>query len=119
MQSDNRIWWGEVNDLPEITEEIEKKLDRTAKLLLEISDMWSIPDLGLSSIEDIPVDHIVIEVPENCTEEEREHLLMKHRAFLFNCYQDNPFVPLFFNEEFYWRIKERIIHYLGVRENAC
>ena len=47
--------WNAIQDPPEITPEIEKKLEKTAELLQEIADMWSIPDLGICNIEDMPL----------------------------------------------------------------
>jgi hypothetical protein len=106
LSSDN---WFEVESPPEITPEIEEKLDKTAKLLYEISELWSIPDTGVSGISEIPDGECTYYVEQ--TEQQKKEDQRRHKNFLFNWYQESPFVPLFFNAHYYAILKEKMSPY--------
>ena len=98
-----------IKDPPKITKEILKKLDKTAYHLLEISKLWSIPDLGIIEGSDF-VETDIFEKGISGSE-------AWSRAFKLDWYQNAPFVPLFFNRSFYQYLSGKIIE-LGIMEES-
>jgi hypothetical protein len=78
---------------PPVTKEVLEKLTKTAYHLHEISKLWDIPDLG-------PIDYDVLS-DTNMFEEGIDGHEKARRSFIFNWYQNAPFVPLFFNRAYH------------------
>jgi hypothetical protein len=81
-----------------INKELMDKLYKTAELLHEISKMWDLPDMIFGENLD--------EFKPSKADTGIEAL---HRSFLFNWYQDQAFVPVFFNRGFYTLLRGKMM----------
>jgi hypothetical protein len=95
------------NDPPKVTPEILKKLDKTAYHLAEISKLWSIPDLGIAD------SNVISDI--NTAEEGITGIEMQRRNYMYEWYREAPFVPLFFNRNYYTYLSGKMVE-LGVQE---
>ena len=107
--------WEKMQDPPEMTPEIESKLEKTAELLQEIAEMWSIPDLGMCDINDMPL--LGIDPMNEDNAEHRQDELRRQKNFRFNWYQRAPFVPLFFNAQYYAILMSKMLPYRKEQKN--
>lgn len=102
-------WFDEILGPPKLTPEIEDKLEKTARLLQEMFELWNIPDTGVSSWDDIPDPEFTYY--EEMSERTKREDLRRHKNWIFNWYQQQPFVPLFFNAQFYAILKTKMINH--------
>jgi hypothetical protein len=93
---------------PVITKEILDKLAKTAEYLYAITEMWNIPDISMGALDIDDFDPFAKDIDSN------EKV---YRAFIFNWYQTQPFIPLFFNKSYYEVMKAKIIE-LGVKKDG-
>jgi hypothetical protein len=97
-----------LKDPPLLTTEIIDKLSQTAYHLHEISKLWSIPDLGHVGYDAL-LDTNMFEGGIDGHEKSR-------RAFIYDWYQNAPFVPLFFNRSYYQYLTGKMLE-LGVKQD--